>query len=94
MSPATALACGPLRELAEVDLDDLEPAARGSGAGTQIMAGVAARAAGAGADTLRISVFRSNVRGLAFWRRLGFEQVAAVGADPSAIALERPLAPR
>jgi GNAT superfamily N-acetyltransferase len=69
----------------------LEPAARRRAAGSRMMAAVDRWAAQVGADTLRISVNTANTGGMAFWRRLGFKQVAAVGADPAVIALERPV---
>ena len=58
------------------------------------MAAVDAWAARSGADTLRITVIPANTRGMAFWRRQGFEPVPAVGTHPTAIALERPVAVR
>ena len=70
----------------------LEPAARRRRAGTQLVAAVDAWAAGAGAATLRISVVPANEPAMAFWRGLGFRPVPAVGAHPTAIALERPVA--
>jgi GNAT superfamily N-acetyltransferase len=69
----------------------LEPRARGAAVGTEIVGAVDARAAAAGADTLRISVLQANARGMRFWRRLRFEPVPAVGADPAAFAFERPV---
>ena len=70
----------------------LEPAARRRRAGTQLVAAVDAWAAGAGAATLRISVVPANEPAMAFWRGLSFRPVPAVGAHPTAIALERPVA--
>ena len=43
-------------------------------------------------DRLRIAVIPANPGGMRFWRRHGFEPVPAVGAHPTAIALERPVA--
>jgi GNAT superfamily N-acetyltransferase len=70
----------------------LDPAVRGRAAGTQIVEAIDARAAEAGADTLRISVIPENARGMAFWRRLGFHPVPSVGTHGTAIALERAVA--
>lgn len=70
----------------------LDPAARGHGAGEEGVGAVDALAAAAGAATLRISVDPANTGGLRFWKRLGFTPVPAVGAHPTAIALERPVA--
>jgi SAM-dependent methyltransferase/GNAT superfamily N-acetyltransferase len=69
----------------------LEPAARGRATGTLIVAAIDEWAARAGADTLRVAVKPVNTGGMAFWRRLGFEPVPAVGADPAVLAFERPV---
>lgn len=65
----------------------LDPDARRHGVGAGVVAAIDARAAGAGADTLRVAVIDSNPMALAFWRRLGFAEVPAT--LPGAIALER-----
>ncbi len=70
----------------------LEPAARRRATGTRIVAAIDEWAAQAGADTLRVAVKPVNTGGMAFWRRLGFEPVPAVGTDPTVLAFERPVA--
>ena len=69
----------------------LEPATRGRGLGDRVIQAVDAWAARCGAHTLRITVIPANTRGMAFWKRLGFTPVPAVGTHPTAIALERPV---
>ena len=70
----------------------VEPAARGGGAGTRMLHAIDAWAAHEGADTLRITVIPANTGGMRFWMRHGFTPVPAVGAHPTAIAFERPVA--
>jgi len=65
----------------------LNPAARGRGVGAHVVGHIDAEAAGAGAERLHVAVLRANVRGLAFWRRLGFADVPT--SPTSAIVLER-----
>ena len=74
----------------------LDPAARGRGTGSQVVAAIDAWAARAGADRLRISVVARNTDAMGFWRALGFAPVPAHARsvdDPahgSVVALERP----
>jgi GNAT superfamily N-acetyltransferase len=70
----------------------LDPAARGRGAGAEVVHAVVAAASAAGAATLRISVDPANSGGLRFWERLGFRPVPSVGSHPTATAFERSLA--
>ncbi len=70
----------------------LDPDTRGRGAGAEVVAAVDAHAAADGVATLRISVDPANTDGLRFWERLGFTPVPSVGAHPTAMALERPIA--
>ena len=70
----------------------LDPAARGRGAGAEILDAVDAWATANGAATLRISVDPANVDGMRFWQRHGFSPVPSVGTHPTAVALERPVA--
>ncbi len=73
----------------------LDPAARGSGAGTAIVGEIDARAARSGADRLRIAVILANTRGMRFWQRLGFAEVPVHASSEqtlsASIALERPV---
>jgi GNAT superfamily N-acetyltransferase len=69
----------------------IEPRARSRRLGATVIEAVDAWAAGCGADTLRITVIPANVRGMAFWMRLGFEAVPAVGRHATALAFERPV---
>jgi RimJ/RimL family protein N-acetyltransferase len=74
-----------------------DPAVRRRGAGTVTMRVIDRWAGASGADRLRISVMPANIPALAFWRALGFADVAAVpgfarrAEHAVAIALERPI---
>ena len=67
----------------------LDPAARRRGLGSAVVADIDARAARAGADRLRVGVVPCNEPALAFWRGLGFADVASL--DAATLALERPV---
>jgi GNAT superfamily N-acetyltransferase len=72
----------------------VDPAARRSGVGRQLIESLEAWAGGWGAQETVLWVLQDNQRALGFYRRLGFEVVdtgrdAEVGADFRALALRR-----
>lgn len=54
------------------------PSARGQGLGAEVVTALGRWAAAQGAEALRIAVVAHNTRGLAFWRRRGFEDLYTV----------------
>ena len=68
----------------------LDPLVRRRGAGTALVDALDTCAAQSGAERLRVVVRKANLGGLAFWRRLGFEDVPLDSEE--AVAMERPVA--
>jgi GNAT superfamily N-acetyltransferase len=71
----------------------LHPAHRGSGLGAKVYEAFAEWAFAQGCDVIRLGVVRQNERGLAFWTRQGFQEVARqpmqfAGKDTEAVIMQ------
>ena len=71
----------PLAVDAYLGLMLLDPAARGAGPGTLLLAEVESRACAARAPHLYLAVLKANPRGRAFWERQGFADTGKSGTD-------------
>lgn len=73
---------------------DLLPRAQGQGYGRRLMEGLMDRLRGAGSTGVHLGVRARNVRACAFYRRLGFDELARVGpAESGSIYMGRRLCP-